>query len=97
MASTEQFDGFVLHIHETLGVGKKDKDNGIVIGISKSLRKMRISNGSGIEKLLSDEQTKLIIDTQFIPFFKQSDYYNGTLNGLEYLIDRLKTTLKNSH
>ena len=97
MTSTEQFDDFVTHIHQTLGVGKIDKNNSIVNGISKNLRKIRISNGSGIENLLSDDQTKLIIDTQFIPFFKQSDYYGGTLNGLQYLIANLETTMKNSH
>lgn len=90
MATKETFDDFVLHIHNTLGVGKKNNDNGIVIGISQSLRKIRISNGFGIEKILSDSETKYIIDTQFIPFFKSSDYYGGALNGLRYLISKIE-------
>lgn len=96
MTTKEGFDDFVLHIHNTLGVGKKMKNNGIVIGISQSLKKIRISNGYGIEKILSDSETKHIIDTEFIPFFKQSDYYGGTLNGLKYLITKLEEKMKKS-
>lgn len=97
MATKEGFDDFVLHIHNTLGVGKKMKNNGIVIGISQSLKKIRISNGYGIEKMLGDSETKHIIDTEFIPFFKQSDYYGGTLNGLKYLITKLEEKMKKSY
>jgi uncharacterized protein len=90
----EKFDDFVLHIHNTWGVGEKIKNNGIVIGISAGYRQMRISNGFGIENLLSDEETKQIIDNDFIPLFKKSDYYGGTLNGLQALIKKLNEKIK---
>lgn len=86
MTTKDDFDGFVLYIHNSLGVGKKTENNGIVIGISQALRRIRISNGYGIEKILTDTETKHIIDTEFIPFFKNADYYGGTLNGLKQLI-----------
>jgi uncharacterized membrane protein YgcG len=97
MATTEGFNDYVLHIHNTLGIGKMIKNNGIVIGISQSLRKMRVSNGYGIEKILSDSETKQIIDTEFTPFFKQVDYYTGTLNGLKALIAKLDESIKKSN
>ena len=97
MTSKEGFDDFVLHIHNTLGIGKKNKNNGIVIGISKSLRKIRISNGYAIQKILSDSETKYLIDTQFTPYFRKSDYYAGTLNGVKYLIAKLKKAMKKSY
>ncbi len=97
MTTKEGFEDFILHIGNTFGVGKKEKNNGIVIGISQSLRKIRISNGYGIEKILSDSETKHIIDTGFIPFFKESDYYGGTLNGLKHLIAELDKKISKSH
>lgn len=85
----EKFDDLTLHISKTWGVGEKGKNNGILIGISHGFRQMRIQNGYGIEKRISDSHTKQIIDDYFIPGFKNADYYKGTLNGLNKIIEHL--------
>jgi uncharacterized protein len=90
----DKFDELTLRIANHWGVGEKGKDNGILIGISRGLRKIRINNGLGIEKLISDTETKVIIDNYFIPYFKKGQYYDGTLTGLTELIKLLKTKLK---
>jgi uncharacterized protein len=78
-----------------LGRWPKRKNNGIVIGISRGYRKMRIQNGKGIESVLTDEETKKIIDTSFIPHFREGKYYEGTINGLKNLMETLiKNTSK---
>jgi hypothetical protein len=38
-------------------------NNGVVIGISKISRKVSIENGIGIEKILSDQETKKFLTT----------------------------------
>jgi uncharacterized protein len=91
MISDERFEDFTLYISNTWGVGVKGKDNGILIGISNGYRRMRIQNGYGIEKIISDEETKEIIDKYFIPYFKNGDYYSGTLTGLTRLIALLNS------
>lgn len=78
-----RFDELTLFIANKWGVGKKEKDNGILIGISKGYRKMRIQNGNGIEKLMTDNQTKQIIDQTFIPNFKANDYFKGVFDGIQ--------------
>jgi uncharacterized protein len=88
--SKENFDDLTLHIAKSWGIGKTEKDNGILIGISKGYRRIRIQNGNGIEKIITDEETKNIIENYFIPEFKKGEYYNGTLNGLRELIKLLK-------
>ena len=90
LTDQENFDEFVNHIFHEWGVGKKELNNGIVIGISKQFRKMRIRNGAGIVNILSDVETKKIIDNDFIPMFKKGDYFEGTLNGLQFLMATLK-------
>lgn len=90
MTSREDFDNFVLRIGKVWAVGQKEKRNGIVIGISRGYRKMRIEKDYGIEKLLNNNDTKMIIDTAFIPPFRKSKYFDGTLNGLQTLIRRLE-------
>ncbi|MEZ4805313.1 MAG: TPM domain-containing protein [Bacteroidia bacterium] len=90
--SKVNFDSTVLEIAKAWGIGKKVKNNGILIGISKGHRLIRICNADGITKLLSDSETKLIIETVFIPNFKKEDYFLGTFSGIQSLI---KTIDKN--
>jgi len=79
----DRFDELTLHIAKNWGVGKKEKNNGILIGISKGYRTIRIQNGLGIEKLLSDKQTKQIIDQIIIPNFKADNIFNGVFEGIQ--------------
>lgn len=79
----DRFDELTLLIANKWGVGKKEKNNGILIGISKGHRTIRIQNGYGIEKLITDNQTKQIIDQIIIPSFKVSDYYKGVFDGIQ--------------
>lgn len=88
-ATNDNFEDLSLRIAQKWGIGKAGKDNGILIAVSKHYRKIRIQNGNGIEKLISDDETKHIIDTYFIPEFKNEKYYSGTLNGVIALMDKL--------
>jgi uncharacterized protein len=90
----EKFNDLALHIANTWGLGQKDKNNGITICISKGHRKIRICNGYGIEKILSDQETKEIMDKHFISKFKEGEYFQGTLKGLFAIIETLRIKLK---
>jgi uncharacterized protein len=89
MTTRDSLDALTLRIGEVWGVGRKHKNNGIVIGISRGYRQMRIQNGYGIERFLSDEQTKQIIDNAFIPAYRAGKYFEGTLAGLKALMKTL--------
>jgi uncharacterized protein len=91
--SKENFDNLSLHIAQTWGIGKKDKDNGILIAISKGHRRIRIENGNGIELIITEKETSEIIENYFIPEFRKGEYFNGTLNGLKALIKLLKSKI----
>ncbi|HLK27940.1 MAG TPA: TPM domain-containing protein [Puia sp.] len=86
----EKFDSLILEIHNGWGVGRKNINNGIVIGICMGLRKIRISNGNGIVVKLSDAETKKIIDEIIIPEFKKGDYFEGTKKGLLELMQKVR-------
>jgi uncharacterized protein len=83
-------DDYTLQIFKNWGIGKADKDNGILIGIAPSLRRLRIQLGYGIEKILSDAETKQIIDSVIIPEFKQGNFFKGTKDGILGIEDKLK-------
>jgi uncharacterized protein len=93
MVTKQDFDALTLKLANAWAIGKEDKNNGVLIGICSGYKKMRIQNGKGIEKILSDAETKLIVDSSFIPRFKEGNYFEGTVNGIKHLIQKL-TILK---
>ncbi len=72
------------------GVGKKDKNNGVVIFFSAKLREVRIQNGDGITARLTDKETQVIIDQYMIEHFKTGAYYDGLQAGLDQIIIHLQ-------
>jgi uncharacterized protein len=89
-ATKENFDSLTLAILKKWGVGKKGKNNGILIGISTGLRKIRINNGYGIEAKLTNAETKKIIDDIILPEFKKGNYFEGTKSGLLALMQKIR-------
>ena len=72
------------------GVGDKDKNNGILIGISNGLRKVNIQNGLGIAKVYSNEETKNIVEQTMNPFFKQGKFYEGLKAAIMRMTEELR-------
>ncbi len=63
------------------GIGQTGKDNGILLVVSKSDRKVTIRTGYGVEYLLTDALSKRIITNIITPSFKQGDFYGGLDKG----------------
>lgn len=59
------------------GVGRKGKDNGVVILASKEDRKINISTGYGLEGALTDIMCGRIIRNEIVPQFKNGNFYGG--------------------
>jgi uncharacterized protein len=95
VATEEEFDTLTLRLAKVWGVGKKGKDNGILIGITRQYRMIHIQNGKGIERIISDAETKEIIDNYFIPDFKPGHYYEGTKKGILRIIAVLNSKAEN--
>ena len=70
-----------LEIGRKWGVGKKGKDNGVVILVATGDKKMRIEVGYGLEGIIPDGKSGRIRDDYMIPFFKQGDMEKGIVNG----------------
>lgn len=84
--NAHEFDAFSLILANEWGVGDAKKDNGILIAISRSFRKIRINNGYGIEPILSDQETAEIIQNVIIPHFKLGNYFEGTVAGINQIM-----------
>jgi uncharacterized protein len=84
------FDTTTFMLANKWGIGKKDKDNGILIGISKQFRNIHIQNGYGIIKVLTNDQTQSVIDSLMIPQFKNGHFYEGTRRAIMALYEKVK-------
>lgn len=78
-------DMFANETFRSWGLGNKENDSGILYLIAPFQRQARIELGYGIEKILTDYETKKIQDLA-IPYFQEEDYTNGTLHVLENLL-----------
>jgi uncharacterized protein len=87
---TDRVKNFSLALFDKWGVGKKEKNNGVGILVLKDERKIRIEVGYGLEKKLTDQEAKAIIDSIIIPEFRREDYYTGVLQGLQAIFKEIK-------
>lgn len=85
----ESFASYTLRLANEWGVGDHRTNRGILIAISIDLKEIRIQNGYGIEKIISDRDTEQIVDNFFIPYLKNGHYFEGTRSGLLAIIDKL--------
>lgn len=78
-------EDYAIKLARKWGIGQNEKDNGILILVSKEDRLMRIEVGTGLEANVTDLSTKRIRDEILAPAFKQSNYFRG----LDDATDRL--------
>ena len=71
------------------GIGQKDKNNGVLLIIAPNERKVRIEVGYGLEGVLPDAVSKLIIETSILPRFKAGDMAGGIVRGAEDIVSVL--------
>jgi uncharacterized protein len=70
-----------LLLHRQWGVGKAERDNGLVLLWSPALRQLHVSVGYGLEGVLPDARAGRIQDQQILPAFGRGDFDAGILAG----------------
>jgi len=76
-----------LELFNTWSIGKKSKDNGLLLLWSTGDRRVRVEVGYGLEGVLPDGKTGAILDTYVIPKFKAGDFDEGVLAGVAALLN----------
>jgi len=68
------------------GIGQKGKNNGALLIVVPSEHAVRIEVGYGLEGVLTDAQSRVIIDQFMRPAFRRGDYDQGITAGTEAII-----------
>ncbi|MDE1533286.1 TPM domain-containing protein [Pseudomonas carnis] len=68
------------------GIGQKGKDNGALLIVARDDRQLRIEVGYGLEGVLTDAQSWVIINQVILPKFKVGNFSQGISDGVAAMI-----------
>ncbi len=71
------------------GIGRKGENDGVVFIIVPSERAVRIEVGYGLEPILTDALSSVILQTDVLPRFRNGDMVGGIVAGTDALIEQL--------
>ena len=71
------------------GIGQKGKDNGILLIVAPNERKVRIEVGRGLEPVMTDAMSSLIIRNAILPEFRRGNFSAGIRAGVRDIKDVL--------
>jgi uncharacterized protein len=70
-------------------IGQKGKNNGALLIVAPTERKVRIEVGYGLESVLTDAVTRTIIDVAIRPKFRAGDFPGGIAAGVDAILNVL--------
>lgn len=76
-----EIQDFANRLFERWGIGRKGKDNGVLLVAAIQDRKVWIEVGYGLEPVIPDARAGRILDEHVIPYFKQGDFGGGLSEG----------------
>lgn len=68
------------------GIGQKGKDNGALLIVARDERQLRIEVGYGLEGVLTDAQSWVIINQVIAPAFKTGNFSKGISDGVAAML-----------
>lgn len=79
-------EDFAVRLFEKWKIGKKGRDNGVLLLVSKEERKIRIEVGYGLEPDLTDAESYGIVRNAVVPAFKGGNFDKGVTDGADAII-----------
>ena len=71
------------------GDGESEKDNGIILLVAPNDRKVRIEVGYGLEGIMTDALSSVIIQNDILPRFRDGDMAGGIIAGADRILMQL--------
>jgi uncharacterized protein len=70
-------------------IGQTAKNNGVLLIVAPNERKVRFEVGYGLEGVLTDAATKLVIENSILPRFRAGDFPGGISRGVDDVVEIL--------
>lgn len=86
---------FAHRLGQEMGVGQKERDNGLVILLSTDERCVQFATGYGLEGILPDAICKRIQNRYMLPYFKENNWDAGMIAGIQAVNGYLDDSMEN--
>ncbi|WP_082116154.1 TPM domain-containing protein [Hymenobacter terrenus] len=90
----DEIANYAQKLYESWGIGRKGKNNGILVLVAQQERTARIQPGYGLEGAVPDAIAKNIISNTMVPAFRRNQYYAGLDRATDQLIALAKGEYK---
>lgn len=82
----EAIEQYGIRVADAWKLGRKGVDDGVLLLVARdnpaALRRLRIEAGRGVQGVLTDAQSKRVLQDVIAPHFRQNDYYGGLVAGV---------------
>jgi uncharacterized protein len=89
----EAIEQYGIRVADAWKIGRKGVDDGAILIVAKdnpkALRRLRIEAGRGVQGVLTDAQSKRILQDVIAPHFRQNDFYGGLVAGVSAITSLL--------
>lgn len=90
----DEIADYAQKLYESWGIGRKGKNNGILVLVAQQEHAARIQTGYGLEGAVPDALAKRIISNVLVPAFRQNQFYAGLNRATDQLIALAKGEYK---
>lgn len=89
----ETIEQYSIRLADAWKLGRKGVDDGVILLVAKNntagLGRLRIETGRGVQGVLTDAQSKRILQDVIAPHFRQDDFYGGLAAGVSVITSLL--------
>lgn len=87
----QEIEPYANELFRAWKLGEKTKNNGVLLLVAPTERRVRIEVGYGLEGTLTDALSKVIIANAIAPRFKEGDFAGGISRGVDDIVTVLTT------
>lgn len=84
-----EIEDYGYQLLRTWGVGRKAEDDGAILIVAPNEKKVRIEVGYGLEPVLTDALSSLIIHRAILPAFREGRFEDGVLAGAGMIVRQI--------
>ncbi len=71
------------------GLGRRDRNNGVLLLVAMKERKVSIRVGTGLEETLTNARCDAIVRDAIVPAFRRNDFFVGIRDGVQMIGERV--------
>lgn len=86
----ENLYAYSVKLFNSVGIGKKAKNNGVLIVLCPTCKRIEIITGRGTEKVLKDSIVQDVMNTVILPTIRTEGYYRGIYDGSTAIVNFLE-------